>query len=133
MRMSKPELLYHGARGRVDVLEPKQAVGFGGDADYKKAVDAVAVREWAIPFAITFVPTAADAIFFADTDSSPPRICLKNTVVKWNEIGYLYTLPADTFERIDDKQWVSYSPVTPLWVERIEPEQFKEWMDCEGK
>lgn len=126
--MSKPEILYHGARNRVGILEPKQAIGFGGDADCQTAIYAVAVKEWAIPFAITFVPTASDAVFFVDTDVTPPRIRLKKTEVNWDKAGYLYTLPADSFEQIDDQQWVSYSPVTPLQVEEIDPAEFRKWM-----
>lgn len=130
--MSKPKFLYHGGRNRVEILEPKQAVGFGGDADCRKAVYAVAVREWAIPFAIAFAPVAPDAVFSVDTESSPPRIRLKNTEVRWYGTGYLYTLPSDTFEQIDDQQWVSYSPVKPVQVEEIDPSDFKEWIEFEG-
>jgi hypothetical protein len=129
--MRKPKVLYHGDRSRVDILEPKQAVGFDGDADCQKAVYAVAIREWAIPFAITFSPTAPDAVFSVDTESGPPRIRLKNTEVKWDEKGYLYTLATDTFEQIDDKQWGSYSAVTPVEVEEIDPADFREWIEFE--
>jgi hypothetical protein len=131
MNMNKPKVLYHGRRDRVDILEPRQAAGYGGDADCEKAVYAVAVREWAIPFAITFAPTGSDAVFFVDTESSPPRIRLRKTEVRWNETGYLYTLPADAFERIDDRQWVSYSPVAPIRVEKINPTDFREWIEFE--
>lgn len=127
--MRKPKFLYHGDRNRLELLEPKQAIGFGGGADCQTAVYAVAVGEWAIPFAITFTPTAPDAVFSVDTDRSPPRIRLHNTEVRWNETGYLYTLPADTFERIDGQQWVSYSAVKPVTVEEINAENFREWMD----
>ncbi len=44
----------------------------------------------------------------------------------------LYTLQADTFEKIDCKQWVSYSPVTPVQVEEIDPVDFMRWIEFEG-
>ncbi|MCC5857337.1 MAG: hypothetical protein JJT90_04220 [Ectothiorhodospiraceae bacterium] len=126
--MIRPEFLYHGSREYLEVLEPRQAVGFGGRADCQRAVYAVALRELAVPFAMTFVPTGPDAAFSVDTDCSPPRVHLRNTRVMWNAKGYLYVLPADTFERIDDRQWVSYSPVRPVMVEEIEPADFRAWV-----
>lgn len=130
--MDKRKFLYHGDRNRVEFLAPKQGVGFGGPADCQKAVYAVAVREWAIPFAMSFVPTAPDAAFSVDITSRSPRIRLKNTQVMWQQVGYLYTLPADTFEQADEQQWVSYSPVVPLQVEEVNPLDFKEWIEFEG-
>lgn len=126
--MDKPEYLYHGDRIRMDVLEPGQAVGFG-EQDCRKAVYAVAVKEWAIPFALTFQPTAEGAIFSVDIECSPPRIRLKNAVVEWDRSGYLYILPSDTFEQVDEQQWVSYSKVVPIHIERVDPEAFREWVD----
>lgn len=127
--MSKPVLLFHGSCRRLEILAPNQAFGFGGDADCRKAVYAVAVRAWAIPFALAFAPTAPGASFSVDTESTPPRIRLRHCEVKWREKGYLYTLPADTFEQADDRQWVSYSPVTPLWVDEIDPGDFRDWIE----
>jgi hypothetical protein len=126
--MIKPIHLFHGRRYLVESLSPTQAFGFGGAADCQKAVYAVAEREWAIPFAITFTPTASDATFTIETESSPPSIRLKNTEVMWYQKGYLYTLPSGTFERIDEKQWVSYYPVKPEMIEEINPQDYRDWM-----
>jgi len=131
--VGKPKYLYHGDRNRAEVLEPRQAVGFGGEADCRKAIYAVAVREWAIPFALTLVPTAEDAVFHVDTESHPPRIRLKRTDVRWERIGYLYTLPAESFEKVDENQWVSYSPVRPVRMEEIDPKNFQEWVELEAE
>lgn len=39
---AKPQYLYHGDRRLLEILEPRQGVGFGGDADCHTAVYAVA-------------------------------------------------------------------------------------------
>ncbi len=126
--MIRPEFLYHGSRECLEILQPRQAVGFGGPADCLRAVYAVALRELAIPFALTYVPTGPDAAFSVDTDCSPPRVRLRNTRVKWDSKGYLYVLPADTFEQIDERQWVSYSPLKPVKTEVIQAVDFREWV-----
>lgn len=127
--MNKPPQLYHGGRRLQQVLEPRQAVGFGGEGDCQRAVYAVAHRDWAIPFALTLVPASQQAVFSVDIDVSPPRIRLKETAVRWKEAGYLYTLPSETFQRIDDHQWVSYEPVRPLRVDIITPEDYRHWIE----
>ncbi|MDW7774018.1 MAG: hypothetical protein SCH71_14120 [Desulfobulbaceae bacterium] len=129
--MDKPEYLYHGDRNRQEVLEPRQAVGAGGEPDCRNAVYAVAARELAIPFAITFVPTAKEAVFSVDTETKPPRFRLRNTDVRWDKIGYLYTLPSNSFEKADERQWVSYSPVRPVRIEEIDPKDYRGWFDNE--
>ncbi|MCK9262510.1 MAG: hypothetical protein M0R18_01680 [Deltaproteobacteria bacterium] len=127
-KVDKPGYLYHGSRHRLEILEPRQAIGLGGEADCRKAVYAVSVWEWAIAFAFAFVPTADDAVFSVDTETNPPRILLQSTDVEWDRKGYLYTLPSETFEQADDLQWVSYSPVKPLSVEEIDPRQYRAWI-----
>jgi len=51
--MEAPKYLCHGDRNHLEILDPKQAVGFGGEGGCRKAVYAVSIREWAIPFAWT--------------------------------------------------------------------------------
>src|SRR5690606_31729551 len=101
-------------------------------ADCQRAVYAVAHRDWAIPFALTFAPTSPQAVFSVDIDVSPPRIRLTDTAVCWEEAGYLYTLPSETFQRVDDHQWVSYEPVYPLRVDIIRPEDYRHWIEFVG-
>ena len=42
--------------------------------------------------------------------------------------GFLYIVPSDSFEQIDDEQWVSYGPVEPCDKIRINPKDFLHWL-----
>lgn len=110
------------------MLQPTQGVGYG-PADGMCGVYALAERELAIPFALSYRPVKSGAVFSVDTSRRPPRIILKDTEVEWDRPGYLYTVEADLFRRIDGEQWLSEAPVVPVNIEEIAPELFRAWVE----
>ncbi|WP_431474391.1 hypothetical protein RVM24_16190 [Marinobacter sp. KM021] len=125
--MSKPEYLYHGTRRKLDLLNPTQGVGYGM-ADNEHGVYAVSERELAIPFAISYRPLGEGAVFSVETSERPPRIVLKDTEVDWDQVGYVYKVRSETFEKIDSEQWLSRVPVKPVEAEEIRPESYRNWI-----
>lgn len=111
---------------------PKQAVGYSGPADNESGIYAVARRELAIPFAISFVSKSSDALFSVDTSCQPPRIILRDTEVVWGTIGYVYKVPSATFELVAPDQWLSRVPVIPVAVEEVDPRQYEDWIELKG-
>lgn len=125
--MNKPRYLYHGTREKLDLLEPTQGVGYG-KADNEHGVYAVSEQELAIPFAISYRPRGKGAFFSVETSKRPPRIVLKDTDIDWSQVGYVYKVKSETFEKIDSEQWLSKAPVEPVEVEEIRPESYREWI-----
>lgn len=125
--MSKPEYLYHGTRRKLELLNPTQGVGYGM-ADNEHGVYAVSERELAIPFAISYRPLGEGAVFSVETSERPPRIVLKDTEVDWDQVGYVYKVRSETFEKIDSEQWLSRVPVKPVEAEEIRPESYRNWI-----
>lgn len=97
-------------------------------ADNERGVYAVSDRELAIPFAISYRPLGARAVFSVETSMRPPRIVLKDTDVDWGQVGYVYKVRSETFEQIDSEQWLSKVPVKPVETEEIKPESFRNWV-----
>jgi len=125
----KPPILYHGSRTYHTQLTPGQAIGFSGEADNECGVYAVARRDLAVAFALSYIPKSDQALFSIDTDSCPPKVKLLNTTVDWSAQGYLYALSSDTFEQISLDQWLSRQPVTPVEITEIDPTQYRDWVE----
>ena len=125
--MNKPKYLYHGSRKKLELINPTRGVGYGL-ADNEHGVYAVSERELAIPFAISYRALGEGAIFFVDTSENPPRIVLKNTDVDWDQVGYVYKVRSESFEKIDSEQWLSRVSVKPVEVEEVKPECYRSWI-----
>lgn len=130
------DYLYHGSPvANIEVFEPRPARGMGPDKDKLVAVYATHSKEFAIPFAL---PLEADDVghlgwFLEFPDElDHPVVALKAGVVNFARKGYLYRLPSESFEQIDELQWVSYAPVTPLDVSVIDPNDYAHWIRKEG-
>jgi|SRR5690554_544050 len=125
--MVKPEYLYHGSRKRLDLLTPTQGIGHGAN-DNECGIYAVSDRDLAVPFAISYRPLGEEAVFSVETSERPPRILLQDTGIDWEQVGYVYKVSSETFEKIDSEQWLSRVPVRPLATEEIKPEAYREWI-----
>lgn len=61
-------------------------------------------------------------------EAGEPRIAIERGRLDAARVGYLYRVPAATFERIDDLQWVSHTPVRPLAYDVIRPAEYARWI-----
>lgn len=126
---NQPAVLFHGSPVRLTRLEPRPARGTGPATDQLHAIYAVASPLHAIPFALPIVSDEQGrcswSMEFADAE---PRIVLHVGRLDWERVGYLYRLPVATFTPIDEHQWVSYEPVTPLDFTVIRPRDYAHWV-----
>jgi len=137
----KPRYLYHGSQYLTDTLEPCPARGVGPQEDRLYAIYASHVRNFAIPFALPMNPddkgnTSWSMSFHrqcpdleGDTSAEgEPRMTVKAGHVDLSRVGYLYRVPSDSFEKIDEHQWVSYISVKPVDHEIIYPSDYIRWV-----
>ena len=109
----KPKFLYHGSQYSLDVLKPKQANG-QCEAEAQYGIYAAATMEEVIPFALPFrwYPDEPGGKLSFDSNGI-------NSVLNYGSIdpegkGYIYVLPSDTFELVDNWEWVSKVEVVPM-------------------
>lgn len=124
----RPGYLYHGSPALLQVIEPRAARGIGAEHDRLAAVYASHQRRFAIPFALTIVRTESGGYGWSmSLEEGEPRIQILAGHLDLSRHGYLYRVPADTFEPIDERQWVSYEPVLPLDYEVVQPQDYLHW------
>ena len=134
----KPPVLYHGSAEKLAVLEPRPAHGVGSDEDQLNAVYATHLKNLAIAFSIPILPNENGGFSFGVdlrverpedlNDDVEPRIDLEAGSLDLDRPGYVYVLPADTFEKVDPWQWASSQPVKPVEVIRIDPKCYAHWI-----
>lgn len=114
----KPKILYHGSKSRFDIVKPQQAHGVC-EAESKMGIYAVATKDEAIPFALPFrwYPDEPGGKLQFNTDG-------KNSYLHYGSIdpngkGYIYVLPADSFELVNEWEWVSSVEVKPIDIIEI--------------
>lgn len=122
------DYIFHGSKKLFEVLRPNKAFGFGGEPDCHFGIYGVRNRNLAIPFTFTITSVGSNAAFQVKTDCEPPEVILENASIDWDKKGYLYTLPAASFRKVDDLQWVSEVEVIPLDITEIDPRLFKHWV-----
>lgn len=116
--VSRPDVLYHGSRVLVSVLEPRN----GG-------VNAAHDRFVALPFALTFVPDERGRCKWTlHTHPDGGRIALDHGSLDTTRTGYLYRVPADRFEQVNRSVWVCHEPVTPLDHEVVRGADYASWV-----
>ena len=124
--------LYHGSpTPNITCFEPRPARGVGPEKDRQCAVYATHERNFAIPFALPFQPDASGNLSWTmdiDPATLQPHIDLKAGSLDLRAKGYLYILPAQSFEQIDAYQWVSFESVKPVDIETIEPMKYRSWI-----
>ena len=114
----KPKVLYHGSQYRFDVVKPRQANG-QCEAEAQMGIYAAATMEEVIPFALPFrwYPDSPEGKLSYDSDGI--RSFLRYGSIDPEGKGYIYVLPAETFELVDDWEWVSRTEVKPIEVIEI--------------
>ena len=121
----KPKFLYHGSQYYFDIVKPQQAHG-SCEAESKMGIYAVATKDEAIPFALPFrwYPDEPGGKLLFNTDGK--RSCLEYGSIDPNGKGYIYVLPSDTFELVNEWEWVSSVEVKPIEIIEI---RVKDHMD----
>lgn len=114
----KPKYLYHGSQYRFDIVEPRQAHGIC-KAEAQLGIYAAATMEEVIPFALPFrwYPDSPEGRLSFDSDGI--KSFLKYGSIDPDGKGYIYVLPSESFELVDDWEWVSRTAVTPIEVRKI--------------
>lgn len=131
--MNKPRYLYHGSRTLVTELTPRPAHGVGPANDRLCAVYASHVADFAIAFALPLTPNENGGYAWKmDFDPDKLEIIVLAGRLDLSGTGYLYRVPSDTFELIDDLQWVSYEPVVPVDYEVVDPAEYAHWVRYAG-
>lgn len=114
----KPKYLYHGSQYKLDILLPQQAAG-GRDIDSLKAIYAAGTMDEVIPFAlpIRWYPDSPEGKRAFECRDG--RVFLIYGSLDPNGVGYIYKVKADSFEKIDEWQWVSRESCEPVEVTEI--------------
>lgn len=123
--MPKPQYVYHGSQYLFDIVRPQQARGANAH-ESQKAIYAAETIEEVIPFALPIR-------WFPDDPTGKRIFSCKNgkTFIEYgsldpNGVGYIYKLKADTFEKLDEWQWISMSDIVPDEIICI---QVKDYID----
>ena len=123
--MPKPQYVYHGSQYLFDIVRPQQARG-ANTQESQKAIYAAETIEEVIPFALPIR-------WFPDDPTGKRIFSCKNgkTFIEYgsldpNGVGYIYKLKADTFEKLDEWQWISMSDIVPDEIICI---QVKDYID----
>lgn len=111
----KPMYLFHGSRGRYDKLEPQKA---NGQCE-KEAMTAVYAAESlrdVIPFAVPIrpYPDAPGGSYSFSCDAG--EMMIHHGYVDISAEGYVYRVKPDTFNKIDEWEWISEEAVEPTEV-----------------
>ena len=124
-----PSVLYHGSPNRLDRLEPRPARGVGPQHDTLTAVYATDSRNMAIAFAMSGVPDEKGNLSWTlEMEGDRPVISYQAGRPRWGQLGFVYSLSPEGFQKVAAHQWVSFSPVTPISCETIKVDDYREWV-----
>ncbi len=116
--MLKPQYLYHGSQYRFDTVRPQQARG-ENDEESQLAIYAAETIDEVIPFAfpIRWYPDDPTGKRAFRVDGG--KVFIEYGSLDPNGVGYIYKLRSDSFEKLDEWQWISKVEVIPDEIIRI--------------
>ncbi|NQV17530.1 MAG: hypothetical protein HQ534_03200 [Armatimonadetes bacterium] len=127
--MKEIKYLYHGSRFLEEILKPNQATGIGSAKDSVCAIYASQDRNFAIPFALSIMADESNTcVWELSFEDEKPKIIIKTGKLNTSQVGYLYKVPIDAFEQIDEYHWISYKPFKPIEYEIIDPKEYLHWI-----
>ena len=120
---SKPQYLYHGSQYRFDILEPQQAHG-ACEHESMLAIYAAETLEEVVPFAlpIRWFPDNPDGKRSFECNDGKTKLIFGS--LNPNGVGYIYKVKADTFQKIDQWQWVSEVACVPVEIIEIKVKDY---------
>ena len=121
--MSKPQYLYHGSQYKFDILKPQQACG-ACEQESLNAIYAADSIEKVISFALPIRWYPDDPSGRRDMECGDGITRILYGSLNPEGTGYVYKLKADTFELIDDWQWVSREACVPVEVIEIKVKDY---------
>jgi len=121
--MQKPEFLYHGSQYRFDMVMPQQACG-ACEQESLLAIYAADSIEKVIPFAlpIRWYPDCPDGKRSFECDGGKTKLLYGS--LNPEGVGYVYKIKADSFEKLDEWQWVSKESCVPVEVLEIKVKEY---------
>ena len=121
--MDKPEFLYHGSRYKVEILKPQQAFGSPDEKGGGYGIYAYEDKDMVIPFSLTIKPFENGSMaIYVDDDTS--HVTISAGTLDDKAIGYIYRVPSKSFEKLDDRQWLSKDEVKPLEVTIVNTQEY---------
>ena len=126
--MQRPQFLYHGSQYNLDILKPQQASG-ACEQESLMAIYAADSIEKVIPFALPIR-------WYPDNPSGKRSFECNDGMTKLlygslnpDGVGYVYKVKSDTFEKLDDWQWVSKESCVPVEVLEIKVRDYLHTVD----
>jgi len=116
--MYKPKYVYHGSQYRFDIVKPQQACG-ANTQESLMAIYAADSIEKVISFALPIRWYPDNPSGRRSFECSDGRTRIQCGTLNPEGVGYVYKLKADTFELLDDWQWVSKEACEPVEVIEI--------------
>lgn len=115
---TKPEYLYHGSQYLFDILKPRQANG-QCEAESLPAIYAAETFREVVPFAlpIRWYPDSPEGK--RDFSCECGRTKLLYGSLNPDGTGYIYKVKSESFEKIDQWQWVSARECIPVEIAEI--------------
>jgi len=121
--MNKPQYLYHGSQYKFDIVMPQQACG-ACERESLLAIYAAESVEKVIPFAlpIRWYPDNPEGKKSMECNDGITKLLYGS--LNPDGVGYVYKIKADTFEKLDDWQWVSKESCVPVEVMEIKVKDY---------
>jgi hypothetical protein len=130
--MNKPQYLYHGSRFKVETLKPQQAYGSPDENGAEHGVYAYEDKNMVIPFSLTIKPFENGSMaVYVDDDTS--HVTINVGILDDNAVGYIYKVSSESFEKLDNLQWISKDEVTPIEITVVNTKDYMHKITFTGK
>lgn len=110
--MAKPQFVYHGSPYLFDVVRPQQARG-ANEKESQMAIYAAETIDDVIPFSLPIRCYPDGPACKRAFSCNNGKTFIEYGSLDPNGVGYIYKLRADSFEKLDEWQWVSKTEVVP--------------------
>ena len=114
----KPTFVYHGSQSLFEVLKPYKAKDTT-DKGSQFAIYACEHFDHVIPFALPIRWYPDNPLGRRDYQCKDGITIIEYGSLNPNGFGYIYKLSSETFEKIDDWQWISRVDVVPVEIVKI--------------
>lgn len=114
----KPKVVFHGSQYLLDTIAPQHAHG-RCETESQMGIYAASTMDEVIPFALPFRFYPDEPGGKLSRDSDGINSYLRYGTIDPHGKGYVYVLPSESFELVDEWQWVSKAPVKPIEVIEI--------------
>ena len=110
--MLKPKYVYHGSQYLFDTVKPQKACGENAKESQYAIYAAETINE-VIPFALPIRWYPDNPTGKRDFTVDSGRVFIEYGSLDPNGIGYIYKLKSDSFEKLDEWQWISKVDIVP--------------------